>query len=371
LNDKKEILVSNSVGDQKGEGFRKALLDKVSGPGANGKWTGIDGENYLICQAEYEDYALDLVSVVSDKALWEQLNPVLWTLALAFLVNCFIVVLLAYVVTRRNFNQISYVIDTFNKAELGIYPEESAKGKINDEYDLIMNNIVNMFINTTYLNSQLEQKQYKQKVAELTALQAQINPHFLFNTLQTINFELLRRQNEEMAGVSTIIQELSEILKYALMPSTQLVPLKQEIEYLKKYIEIQKYRFSDMLVVYYQVEDSIQDHPVSRLILQPLVENSILHGVRYIDKTGYIKVKILRRQDALCFSVTDNGIGMDRQEVLKLEQQIMDENGTGIGLANVNQRLRLNYGEDSRIRIRSKKGRGTSVSFQIPYTPKE
>lgn len=369
INNKKDILVSNNIGEKQTGALRSSLLDKLSKKNINGDWIKLDNGKYLICNTEYKDYGLDLISVVSQKTLWKQLNPIIWTLAMIFLVNCFIVLMLAYVVTKRNFDQISHIIDTFDNAELGIYPEKSVTSKVNDEYDLIMNDVVNMFINTTYLNSQLEQKQYKQKVAELTALQTQINPHFLFNTLQTLNFELLKYKNSDVSNMSIIIQELSEILRYALMPSTQMVPLEQEIVYLKKYIEIQKFRFNNEIIVYYQIDDDIKNYPVSRLILQPLVENSIIHGVRYIDKTGYIKLKIQRKQNYVYFYVLDNGIGMKHDEIMELYERIKDENSTGIGLTNVNQRLKLNYGDSYGIHIWSKKGFGTCASFKIPYIP--
>jgi len=367
INNKNEILVSNSNGEKQTEVFRKSLLTKLSKKGINGEWTTLDKGNYQICSTEYTDYGLDIVSVVSEKTLLKQLMPTIWTLALIFLVNCFIVLVMAYIVTKRNFYRISHIINTFDNAELGIYPKKSLNSKVNDEYDLIMNDVVNMFINTSYLNSQLEQKQYKQKVAELTALQTQINPHFLFNTLQTLQFEILKCKDSDVSSISMIIQELSEILRYALMPSTQMVPLRQEISYLKKYIEIQKFRFNNKLIVYYQTDDGIMDHPISRLILQPLVENSILHGVRYVNKTGYIKLKIQHKQNYLYFYVIDNGIGMKRDEIIKLYKNINNENSTSIGLSNVNHRLKLNYGDSYGLHIWSKKGFGTCVSFKIPY----
>jgi two-component system sensor histidine kinase YesM len=367
VNNKNEVLAANSIGEKKRGEFQKYLINKRSDKSLEESWTAISGGKNLICSTEYKDYDLTLYSVVSEKALWEQLNSIIWILLIVFFVNCLVVLVIAYVVTMRNFHQISYVVDTFDKAERGIYPEVTANNKANDEYEVILNNILRMFINTTYLNSQLEQKQYKQKIAELTALQTQINPHFLFNTLQTLNFELMKVKNSDVSSLSIIIQELSEILKYALKPSIEMVSLRQEIVYLKKYIDIQKYRFDGTLVVYYQIDDHILDYPVSRLILQPIIENSIIHGIRYSKKKGYIKLKVRQKEDYILFSALDNGIGMETQEVEELYKSINDGNSFSIGLANVNYRLKLNYGESYGINIRSKKGLGTCVSFKIPY----
>ncbi len=367
LNSKLDILASNNIGDSKSETFKKDLINLLKEKDINNKWVKLDGENNLVNSTVYSDYALKIVALVSNKALWKQLETIIKILVSIFLVNCLVVIMLTYIVTKRNFDQISFIIDTFDKAELGVYPETNELNREKDEYALIMNNIVKMFINTTYLNSQLEQKQYKEKVAELTALQTQINPHFLFNTLQTLSFEFLKFKNSNKSNAIAIIQGLSDLLKYALMPSMEKVTLQQEVLYLKKYVEIQKYRFSNKLVVYYQIEDDIQDYPVFRLVLQPIVENSILHGVRFKEDKGYIKLKIFHNCSYLSFHVIDNGVGIDKQEIEELYHRINDGNGMRIGLANVNQRLKLNYGETCSVRILSKKGFGTSISFNIPY----
>jgi Putative regulator of cell autolysis len=368
-NSNNDILAYNKAAERKSDAFRRELTYKISEKNILGKWVMIGGEKNQINNIEYSDYGLNFVTAVSKKALWKALSPVVGLLVAVFIGNCLVVFIIAYIVTKRNFDHISYIIKTFEKAEMGILPKEMEISKEKDEYDLIMNNIIRMFINATYLNNQLEQKQYKTKIAEMTALQSQINPHFLFNTLQTLSFEILKQTDEDNLNLNHIIQGLSDLLKYALMPSMEKVPLQQEITYLKKYIEIQKYRFTDNLIVYYQIDDDILDYPVIRLILQPIIENSILHGIRYKKDKGYIKIKIFHIHDILSFHVIDNGIGMEQDKIKELYQQLNEENsiGRGIGIANVNQRLLLNYGESYGIHIRSKKGLGTSVTFKIPY----
>jgi Putative regulator of cell autolysis len=368
LNSNKDILAYNKASEKKSDEFRKKLANSLEQPDSPNKWVKIDDEKDQISSIKYNDYGLQLVTAVSKKALWKALSPIVGLLVAIFFANCFVVLIIAYVVTKRNFDHISYIIKTFDNAEMGILPKEMEISKEKDEYDLIMNNIIRMYINTTYLNSQLEHKLYKEKIAELTALQSQINPHFLFNTLQTLSFEILKQNGDENYNLNQIVQGLSDILKYALMPSLEKVPLQQEITYLKKYIEIQKFRFRDNLIVYYQVDEDILDYPVIRLILQPIIENSIIHGTRYKKEKGYIKIKIFRRGNVLSFHVIDNGTGIDRDKISSLYLQINAENSmqSGIGIANVNQRLKLNYGNASGLHIRSKKGIGTAVSFNIP-----
>lgn len=138
---------------------------------------------------------------------------------------------------------------------------------------MILDNIIGVFLKSTYLQRELSEKQYKQEIAEKAALQLQINPHFLFNTLQSLDFTAL-----ELTKVPTIlnrmIHNLSDILKYSLEDPGKAVRLQDELAYLKEYVEIQKVRYGNQFIIYYEVDEDLMDMELPRLILQPLVENS-------------------------------------------------------------------------------------------------
>lgn len=270
---------------------------------------------------------------------------------------------LAYTTTVRTFRQIEYMIQVFYDAESGIYPS-GPRQEVNDEYDILMNNIIYLFLNTVKLQTELTEKRHDQEVAELTALQLQINPHFLFNTLQTLQFQIQSQNSSEEAV--TILEYLSDILQYALSDATEMISLREELLYLKKYVAIQKFRFGEKFIIYYEVDEELMNRKVFRLMLQPLVENSILHGVRYKEGRGYIKIQIFERRGKLHFRVVDNGVGMDKEKKEYLRQSIKEINVHHIGLANVNSRLKLHFGDGSEIRIRSKKGMGCVMEFCFP-----
>lgn len=331
---------------------------------SNGHWVEAGGRKYLLNLVELPEYGIRLVSLYSSNARLAGIQTVLFWFGLVIGLNCMIVVALAYVTTRRSFRQIYYMIQLFTDAENGII-HDSAPNAINDEYDVIMNNILSMYVNTTHIKHELTEKKYQQQVAELAALQLQINPHFLFNTLQTLDFEVMKSGGRSEAA-NRIISDLSDILKYSLADPMVPVALRDELSYLKKYVEIQQFRFGNRFIVYYDVDDSLMDYKVFRLMLQPLIENSIHHGVRSLGSTGYIKLKIFPLDGKLHFHVIDTGAGMDPEEVQSLRARIADGNSKSIGLTNVNRRLVIKYGPDSGLVIRSKKGLGTSVSFAIP-----
>ena len=137
---------------------------------------------------------------------------------------------LAYTTTVRTFRQIEYMIQVFYDAESGIYPS-GPRQEVKDEYDILMNNIIYLFLNTVKLQTELTEKRHNQEVAELTALQLQINPHFLFNTLQTLQFQIQSKASSEESV--TILEYLSDILKYALAEATEMISLREELLYLK------------------------------------------------------------------------------------------------------------------------------------------
>lgn len=145
-----------------------------------------------------------------------------------------------------------------------------------------------------------------------------------------------------------------------------MVAIKDEIDYLKKYDSIQRYRYEDKYILYYEYDQEIEEFPIMRLILQPLIENSLYHGIKPLNGSGFIKLRIVKRQGQLIFSVIDSGVGMDRQAVKALYQKIDNPGSENIGLTNVNSRLVMKYGPKAHLKINSKIGMGTCISFRIP-----
>ena len=332
-----------------------------------GSWAVVDGSLFMKNALFNEDYGLTYVLLTPVNAIVQNIvNDLAWPFII-IIANCVLVFILALTTTRSNFSQIQYVIDLFDDAEKGIFPvDSSSKKDVKSEYDLILNNVIRLFLNTTFLNSQLAEQKYKKQAAELTALQLQINPHFMVNTLQTLNFEIYREVGKPTTA-NNIIEQLSDILKYSLAPVDVPVTLADELENIRKYVQIQKYRFPDRFVVYEDVDDELMDLPFKRLVLQPLIENSITHGLRPALGYGYIKIRIFIRDGRLWVSVIDNGIGMDRIKLENLRRNLLQDISTGgIGLNNVNKRLILNYGRKSRLNILSHEGLGTAISFSIP-----
>ena len=219
-------------------------------------------------------------------------------------------------------------------------------------------------INT--LIRQVYQEKIAQKNAEVQALQAQINPHFLYNTLDSVNWMLIDREEYD---ISDIIISLGSLMRYCIEDENAFVPLDREVEYVISYLKIQKNRLEDKLEYQVQVDNALREEKVPKLILQPMVENAITHGIEPRRQKGKVSILIRDAGEEILVTVEDDGIGMTPEQLNHLKEELPDlekEGHTGIGLRNVDRRIRLHYGEQYRIRIESVYGEGTSIHLRIP-----
>lgn len=299
----------------------------------------------------------------------------LWTLTqLAVTLSlCAILIsaLLALMLTRKHYQYVSGIIRTLRSVDAEPANETKkvrASGRIKDIYELITFNILESFLQKKYLKVQLSEQKYREQALELKALQSQINPHFLYNTLHSIywkSIELTRAPND----VSQMIEHLSDLLEYALRVSGELVSLEEEVMNTRSYIHIQEKRYPGAIFVDWDVIEGLEACKVLKLSLQPIIENSIHYG---LDNRKILKVKVKFRLDerGLTVTVTDNGPGMSGERLREIAEQLSsdEERADHLGLYSTYKRLGLKYGSRSAVSIRSKPGWGTSVSLLFPQT---
>ncbi|WP_020619168.1 sensor histidine kinase [Paenibacillus daejeonensis] len=214
----------------------------------------------------------------------------------------------------------------------------------------------------------------EKQTAELKALQAQINPHFLQNTLQLIGSTLFRSTPAESYA---IIRALSQMFRYIIREPNDLATIKEEVEHLRHYLYIQQWRYESRLNSSLHVDDAALACKLPRLTLQPLVENAFVHGLEQQAGSWNLDIRVLYQYPDVLIEVCDNGAGMTesrRSEVLNRmdasHEQMWSTNGR-IGLSNVASRLRLHFGDDNRLSIKSRPGAGTTISFRIPAHEEE
>lgn len=214
--------------------------------------------------------------------------------------------------------------------------------------------------------------------AEVYALQSQINPHFLYNTLDTIRSYALISDAEDIAVMT---ESLSTLFRYSISRPGEMATLREELDNVKNYLRIQQYRFPDKVEYVEDIEDSdILNYRMPVLTIQPIVENAIHHGLEMKIGKGYVKVKAFRTDQGITLFISDNGLGMSEETLVRLRQKLEREEdetggqrterkgkGSGIALKNVDKRLKFYYGCQYGLKIRSTLDVGTMVEIHLPY----
>ncbi len=201
----------------------------------------------------------------------------------------------------------------------------------------------------------------QKRVAELSFLQAQINPHFLYNTLSGIRFLISMNKSEK---AEEMLYRFTRLLRSILPKASEMIRLEEEIENIKNYVELQKMRYPDCFEINYDIDNNIHDFKVPSFILQPIVENAIFYSMEKENSKGIINVVGYRVDDGIRITIKDNGIGMSKDKissVLKKESSV-----NRVGVINVHERIQLNYGQNYGLKVDSKEGKGTKVTFILP-----
>ena len=240
-----------------------------------------------------------------------------------------------------------------------------------DEIATLAESVNDMSEHLEELVRQIKEDERKMRYAELRLLQEQINPHFLYNTLDTIVW--LVEGNDSEKAVNMVVS-LSEFFRIVLSKGKEIITIKEEEQHIRSYLEIQQVRYQDILDYDIQIEPEIYPYEILKLTLQPLVENALYHGIKTKRAKGMILVTGKMEDDKIYFDVKDNGVGMNEAELASLRSKILKpckETDSGFGLANVNERIRMNFGLEYGITIHSKQGEGTLVQVVIPARTKK
>ncbi|MDQ0111873.1 sensor histidine kinase [Paenibacillus harenae] len=247
--------------------------------------------------------------------------------------------------------------------------EISFLAKTFDRMRININNLISEIQQKAQLESELQQSKLLLKESQLRSLQSQINPHFLFNTLDTLSKKAYLDGSEE---TSDLIASVAGLLRYNLRRLDRAVTLQDELSVMLKYIEIQKARFTDRLHYVQEIDDSCLELKLPCLTLQPIIENAIIHAVEPLEDGGLITFRIRRDGNEAIIQIEDTGDGIDDKTVKRImedgPQSESQGHSTGIGFSNVVKRLRLFFGKEDVISIHSAIGQGTLVTIKIPFT---
>ena len=284
-----------------------------------------------------------------------------------FLVLILLIILLSVIISKQVTKPIKEMQKVARQYSLGAFDAKvSVHGK--DEIAELGNVLNNMSSQLLELISSVTEKERQSNYLELQTLIYQINPHFLYNTLDSIN--MLARKNDDIQ-VALMVTNLSRLFRLRLNRGRDVITVREEMMQVTYYLKIQKFRFEEQLDWNINFDDEILEYRMLKFIMQPLVENAIYHGIKSKNEYGKLTIRGYKDKNMLIFVIKDTGKGMDEDTLTKLYQRINEKKrdekeNRGYGIWNVNQRIKLYYGEQYGLQIDSIVDKGTSIYIKIP-----
>lgn len=323
---------------------------------------GKDSRLYTMSRSDKTGWTVVGTAYSSELLRNNKQTQMLYFVVAAILLIC--VVVISHLISRGITRPIENLRDSMSMVQEGKFDKANVEITTDNEIGSLSRsfNVMTEKIHTLMDQNIYEQKQKRK--SELKALQAQINPHFLYNTLDSIIWMSEAGRNEEVVVMTSA---LARLFRQSISNEKEQVPVSQEIEYVRSYLTIQKMRYKDKLDYHIDVDASIMKSPIIKFALQPIVENAIYHGIKYKDTKGNLWVRGFIKDDKVQIEIEDDGIGMDAEAMSHLfDERKTNFKTNGVGVTNVQKRLQLYYGSDYGLSYRSQVGVGTTATVKIP-----
>lgn len=321
---------------------------------------------YAIRRYSMEIEGLSLASCINMTELLAGNQNMRFSIAMVVIMIIGIGTAILIILTRYITKPIGRIMDKINKIALNDYSFDPELERPNNEMGEVGARLNELGLGIQKLLDETIALHDERAEIEMALLQSQVNPHFLYNTLNSVHYMAVMQKN---LGIEKIVKNLVNLLKNVSKGVSDKIPLSEELALLHDYVSIQSVRYIGAFDYVCNIPESLQSYPIIKFTLQPLVENAMLHGVVPKVTFGTITLDAYEEGEFLIITVTDDGIGMEREEV----EQLLKERGqpdkasmSGIGVANVNRRLKLTYGQACGLRVESEKGVYTKVSVRIP-----
>lgn len=324
-----------------------------------------DPQRFITWSKTRGEQQLFVVSSVPVELVVINSNYIMVTTFAVVIGSILLCLVISPLIIRNLTKPLKSIVGTMKKVQNG---DTKARVKIknNDEFGFIGTNLNTMLDNLNDLFQTNLEKQNRLRLAELKALHSQINPHFLYNTLDSIKW--MAKLNG-VDDIVLIVSQLGKLLKNSIHNQKDSVEISEEMALVGSYLSIQKFRYSNKFDVDIDVDESIMHCVVPKLIIQPIVENAIIHGIE--DKVGkaHLTIKGWKEDNKIIFEIIDNGVGISEEQLDKICNKVRQENigNDSIGLANVDKRIKLYYGEEYGLGITSEVNVGTIMRIIMPF----
>lgn len=325
------------------------------------------GEKRLVTVKTISYTGWKLVSVVPMKSFSMGMTGMRNLVVLLVALTVLAAVLLNQMVSARISKPLRRLNDSVKEWESGnMNPDIYAGGSMEVEH--LGKTLRSTVAQIQQLMDDIVVEQEEKRKSELDALQSQINPHFLYNTLDSIVWMITGERYDDAVFMIT---QLASLFRISLSKGKTVIRVEEEVKHAQNYMNIQKIRYKNSFEVDFQIDEDIRDGCIVKLVLQPLLENAIYYGMEFMDGEGEIHVRGYRKDDDIYLEVEDNGLGMPEEEAAELlnGKERPHKHGSGVGLINVHSRLKLRFGEEYGLIIHSCPDEGMMIQIHIPYIP--
>ncbi len=363
--DSRGTVISNSVrGNHEPKIKSGEFLELISNPNRDYQILSFKGIRYLCSYKKVEKMDWHIISTIPLSVLTQDIQSLKIKILLISLLCATCLIVAAVVISRRislPFIKLCNRVKSTHLNKSLLAKESPPKDEISlltTQYD----NIIEELENT--INHLINEQEQKRK-AELHALQMQVNPHFLYNTLNSIKC-LVWTEKTEL--IEPTINALIRLLEQTIHKGSELIPIEEELNNIRNYLYIQEIRTGNPIAVQYRIESELTHYKIPKLLLQPIIENAIFHGIELKNTKGNIAIFISSIEERIQIEIIDNGIGMDETTIKRLVTSSLKPANrlNGIGVQNVSERLKLHFGQEYGVTIQSEIGIGTSVTVSLP-----
>ena len=325
----------------------------------------INDKNYVVLSGDSTISDYKYISAYPLELYEHKLSTMKLQIIGILLLLMIIIFILAYVASVRSYSPLNEIISFLDNSQP---PADSIEEEDKNELMYIINSIQTHINDKTKMAEILEERMKLLRKSQYDMLQTQINPHFLYNTLETINWMAYNMSNSENP-VSKSLINLASFFRNTLT-SGYFVSIENEIKYTKEYINILALRYGDLFDIEWDIDESILSYTIIKICLQPIIENAVYHGIKQKNDKGLIKIKGLCDDNNIILIVSDDGIGIEKDALDELNKTLSETSFTNekshIGLSNVNQRIKIIFGDSYGIHVESTVGVGTDVYVTIP-----
>lgn len=333
-------------------------LERLFGQQSGVELLELDQEPHVVAFAQSEITGWLSVAMIPPKSLLSSILTRYITNAIITVIAILILFIgLSFILTRLITEPFRAMIRAIvNTGEGNFHTKFEEKGSF--EFKVVMKKFTEMNEKIHRLIQEKYQIELREKEAQIKALNMQLDPHFMYNTLNMVSLMALEKEEYE---ISEIVVGLSNMMKYLIRNDTTLVPFETDMMYLKSYIMIMSKRFEGAFEVEYDIDESLYPLSVPKFFLQPLVENAFVHGFENLGRGGKLRISCRRAGQDARFSVKDNGCGISEEQLAAIES-----GDASVGLMNVHQRIKAYFGEPYGVKIKSRVGAGTTVTILLP-----